>query len=397
MDSMVPPRKRSISRRWWWGVPALAVVGVIAACSPGRGLEALSVLRDIAGADASLPVPAKRTIRYRANGRSRAADLYTGKEVKAGLVLVPGAARGGKDDPRLVAFAHSLARARFAVLVPDIENVRALKIRPEDAREVADAARYLSARAAGGGRQGVGVAAISYAAGPAILAALMPEAREHVRFVLAIGGYYDITAAVTFFTTGYYREDGNGAWRHRRPNAYGKWVFVRANAERIEDPADRVAVAAMAERKLANLRAPISDLIARLGPEGRSIHALLTNQDPKRVPALIAALPKGVRADMAALDLRRRDLTKLKARLYLVHGRDDPIIPYSESAALALAAGEDRAALYVVDSMRHTDLGPAGLSDFLELWSAIYDVLAARDSMAAPKFPSKVSRLPKGR
>ena len=361
------------------------LVGALAGCSPERGMEALAVLRDISAGpspDASRPVPTRETVRYTARGKPKIADLYHLPDVRAGLVLVPGAARGGKDDPRLVAFAQAMARARFAVLVPDIANLRELKVTAGDADEVSDAIAYLSARTRGAARRDVGVVAISYAAGPAVLAALAPESRDKVRFVLAIGGYHDLTATITFFTTGHYRESASDKWRHRTPNAYGKWVFVRSNADRLDDPSDRIAIAAMAERKLANLNAPIQDLVDGLRAEGRSIHALLSNPDPDKAAALIAGLPRAVRGDIAALDLARRDLAPLKARLYLVHGRDDPIIPHTESMALAGAAGPDRASLYVVDSLRHVDLGPSGIGDTYTLWSAIYDMLGERDTMA---------------
>ena len=378
-------------------VVTLFLALTLAGCSPQRGVEALLVLQDIsAGVNLDRPerVVARKTVGYVARGKTKVADLYYGRDVLAGLVLVPGAARGGKDDPRLVAFAYALAKARFAVLVPDIPNLRQLKVTAGDAREVSDAIKYLSARTTGREGADVGVVAISYAAGPAILAAIGPQARDKVRFVLAIGGYYDLDATITFFTTGYFREPPEGEWRYRRPNAYGKWVFVRSNAERLEDPGDRIAIAAMAERKLANLNAPIDDLVAGLRAEGRSIHALLVNRDPDGAKALIAALPKPVRADIRVLDLAGRDLSGLRARLYLVHGRDDPIIPHTESIALAAAAGTDRANLYVVDSMSHVDLGPSGVSDSYTLWSAIYDLLGERDTMspvAVPPFPVAVA------
>ena len=41
---------------------------------------------------------------------------------------------------------------------------------------------------------------------------------------------------------------------------------------------------------------------------------------------------------MAALDLSRADLSRLGARLILLHGRDDAIIPFTQSLALAAAA-----------------------------------------------------------
>ncbi len=383
-------------RRWAYWLTALTVLGLVAAgaggCSPWRAMEAAEVLGDIAAGPKPsrlkrvTPQPRRSPVAYEVAGRRRQGDLYRpGEGARAALVLVPGAARAGKNHPRLVALANTLARARFMVLVPDIENLRALRVSPADAVAVADAIHYLAGENPAPARNGpgepatVGLLAISYAAGPALLAALRPDTRRRVRFVFIVGGYYDAEAVLTFFTTGYYRDGPGEKWLHRTPNAYGKWVFIKSNAGRLRDPGDRAILERMAERKMRNLKADITDLVAALGAEGRAVYALLANSDPDRVPALIATLPEGVRADIAALDLKRQDLSRIEARLILVHGRDDAIIPYSESKALAAAVGEGKAALHVVDNLAHVELGPTGLIDSLILWRAVYRLLSERE------------------
>ena len=360
----------------------------LAACSPPRALEAMRVLGDVAAGDQSSTLKARTPEPRRwglvESGR-RLGDLYwPGERAAAAMVLVPGAARQGKDDPRLVAFAYTVARARFAVLVPEIANLRTQRLSAADAQPVAAAIRYLAGCFEPTQAPAIGLAAISYAAGPALLAALAPTTADRIGFVFVVGGYYDVEAVLTFFTTGYFRDGPDGVWRHREPNAYGKWLFVRANAARLAGSEDRAALDEISARKLADLEAGIADLRARLGPEGRAVMAVLDNRDPERVPALIAALPAPIRADLRALDLERRDFSGLPFDLILVHGRDDPIIPSTESAALATAAPAGKVSLYLVDHLTHVELNPAGLLDGFELWRAIYRVLAERDSLPAP-------------
>jgi pimeloyl-ACP methyl ester carboxylesterase len=376
--------------------PVVGVLGVLAialaGCSPPRGLEAARVLGDIAAGSrpsalkASAPAPTRTSLADPENAQLLGDLYWPGEDAAAVLVLVPGAVEDGKDDPRLIAFANTLARARFVVMVPEIPNLRTQRLSPEDARPIGTAIRYLSDCIAPGERAGsVGVAAISYAAGPAVLAALAPANRDLVDYFVAIGGYYDIEAVITFFTTGYFREGPGAPWRYREPNAYGKWVLVQANAARLTDPEDRTALAEIAARKLQDLNADIADLRARLGPEGNAVMALLDNAEPERVPTLIAGLPASIRADLAALDLERRDLSQLPFDLILIHGRDDPIIPATESEALAAAVPDERVSLYVIDQLTHVDLSPGGLFDGLELWRAIYRLLGRRDAAPAPE------------
>ncbi|OAN49904.1 hypothetical protein [Magnetospirillum moscoviense] len=298
------------------------------------------------------------------------ADLYLPAEkARAGLVLVPGADRSGKDHPRLVALAETLARLRFLVVVPDIANLRRLELAGADRRPIANAAGWL---ASDRHLARVGVVAVSYGVLPAVHAALDETA---VTFLLGIGGAYDLKATATFFTTGAYREGPGQDWMHAVPNAYGKWVFVRSNLGRLDDSADRAAMDGIAQRRLNDPAAGIGDLVALLKPQGRAVMALLDNTDPARVPALLDKLPPRIKAEIAQLDLAPRDLSPLTARLILVHGQDDRIIPWTESAALARMA--PRAQLFVPTNLAHAELRPSGLADAVILWRAALAFLEA--------------------
>jgi fermentation-respiration switch protein FrsA (DUF1100 family) len=162
---------------------------------------------------------------------------------------------------------------------------------------------------------------------------------------------------------------------------------VKSNAVRLSDLNDRVALDEIAERKLADRNADIAGLVAGLGSEGRRVYALLANRDPDKVPELIAALPDALRDDLVGLDLKRRDLANPPSRLYLVHGRDDAIVPYTESEALAAAVHGGQARLFLLDSLAHVDVGPSGLLDAFDMLRAVYGLLTERDAMAPPRLP----------
>lgn len=353
---------------------ALILAAALAGCSPLDALDAFDALVQLqSGTDPGRgePAPTRREVNW-AGGEG---DLYLvpGVPPDAALVLVPGLAPQGRRDPRLALLADALARKRFMVLIPDLPNFAQQRIGADDKRPIAAALRYLLEQ----GRMPVGVAAISYASGPAILAVLEPDLRRRVDFVVAIGGYSDSVAVTTFFTTGQFRSPG-GAWQQAVPNAYGKWVFVLANAERLDSLHDRAALTAMARRKLADLSADTADLETGLGPEGEAVVALLANRDPERVPVLIAALPQAIRDDLAALNLAGRDFTGVEARFHLVHGRDDAIIPYTESQALAAALPPDKVRLTVLSSFAHAALSPTGLVDLYRIWAALTALMAER-------------------
>jgi pimeloyl-ACP methyl ester carboxylesterase len=376
-----------------WPAAFLLAFGLcLAACISPKGEEASELLLDIAAGGGTsrlkdtTPEPSRLTIRYRRSGGAATADLYQGlAPPQGGVVVVPGLTPDGKDDRRLVAFATSLARARFFVLVPDIPNTRALKVSAADSVFISDAVEELAQRSAAGAERRVGLVAISYAVGPALLAASRPPAGRHVGFIVAIGGYYDIEATIAFVTTGYYRAPDE-SWQHATPNERGKWIFLRSNADRVTDRSDRDRLLRIADRRLANPAAGIADLVASLGPEGRAIYELIANRDPARVAALVARLPEPIRRELRRLDLKSRDLRGLPGPLIIVHGRDDAIIPYSESVKLAEAVGA-RAELFLIDHFAHVDAGVTGFGDSLRLWSAAVRVLEERDRGPAASGP----------
>lgn len=322
------------------------------------------------------PAPQLSTLDYAVDDRRYRADLYRPAGlVRAGLVLVPGAAEEGKDDPRLVGFATALARLGFAVLVPDLAGLRDLTVGARNIGEIADAIDYFTGPAALAPPGRSGVAALSYAAGPAVLAAARPETADQVAFVLSVGGYYSMAAVLTFITTGDFQLDGT--WHHATPNPYGKWVFVQSNLPLLDSDADHRLFRRMIERKRADLAAPLDDLARQLSPAGRALYRFVTNTDRSRVSPLFAALPRAIRREVERLDLAGRDLTELEAELILVHGYDDAILPYSESVALARNLPENQVELYLIDGLMHVDAMP-GLVGKWRMWQALADLLAYR-------------------
>jgi hypothetical protein len=367
--------------RVWIALLVTVPLAVLLVAAPVmRGYEALLVLAELVGRPPPAwldlrPLPVRQMISYERDGRRYDADLYLpDAQPRARVVFVPGAVEHGKDDPRVLAFASTLARSKFAVLVPDVVALRELRLLPDSAIDVADALAWLRARPdlAPGGR--LGVVTTSVAIGPAMLAMLDPESSD-VRFLLSIGGYHDLPRTLTYLTTGYY--DAHGVTRRDAPNDYGKWIYALSNAVRLPDAAERAAFERLARRKLVDANADVSAELAQLGPAGLAVHAYIVNTDPARSRELLAQLPANLRADVDRLNLAAHDLTGLHARFILVHGMDDDLIPYGESVALAAALPRDRTRLFVLSGFRHVETAPRLLDGF-GLWRAIDALLAER-------------------
>ena len=105
---------------------------------------------------------------------------------------------------------------------------------------------------------------------------------------------------------------------------------------------------------------------------------LIINEDPKRVPDLIRQLPASILTELEGLNPASRDLTTLQAEVILVHGRNDNMIPYSESLALAQALPPEQARLFIVDGWVHVDVR-IKREDIPRLLGAVEALLAQRE------------------
>jgi dienelactone hydrolase len=401
------------SRLWRVRFPlAVFTLIALAGCAPARHYEAALVLQDFAAGPADswlkqrTPEPIRQALSYTVAGRVHLADLYLPGALdgcgmpdqkaashcpRAALVAVPGAVPLGKDDPRLVAFATTLARAGFAVLAPEIVGYRELRIRPADAQDIADAFTYVASRRelAPDGR--AGMFAFSYSVGPALLAALQDDIRNRVRFVVGVGGYHDLRRAMRFFTTGWFDHDGHS--QRITPDDTGRMVLAYSSLDYLENEADRDVFDRMVAERTRTPDIDLSPLAGKLSEGARAVYDLAVNDDPARFAELFAQLPSRMRADIDQLDLARHDLRPLKARLILVHGRNDNLIPWPESQALAAAVPEGQARVFLIQRvLGHVDLSAPNLltwrfwqedlPDLWRLWRVVDLLLAEREADA---------------
>lgn len=364
---------------------ALLTIVLAAGCLQLRlgDSEAGLVLEDLVTRDSRLrerkPEPRSRPVRATAGGQPLHGDLYVPADrVRAGMVLVPGLAVAGKDDPRLVALARTLARVQFMVLIPDIPGFRAYRMGIEDVEVLVTAVRALAAEPEMQPRLPLGIGAFSFAVGPTLITALDDRVASRVDFVVGVGGYHDLRRLITYYTTGAHRDDRDSP----TPYDKGKWIFALGVSERLPDTGDRLAIQAIARRAIyagtgeSDVPAPAS-----LSPGGAALLELLTNTTAERVPVLLAALPDSLKAEIKALNPADQPMQMLHARLLLLHGKGDNIIPYTESIALSESVPDGKADLYIIDGLAHVDLQPTSgdVDILLEMVGALLALRAPAD------------------
>jgi hypothetical protein len=169
----------------------------------------------------------------------------------------------------------------------------------------------------------VGLFGFSVGAAMVELAAADPRIQDRVAVVGGFGGYADLLAVAAAATTGTLRDGGRTEpWA---PDAVTVTVMRKNLIAGVPAAADRDAL----WHALVDHTALLAPADA-LTPAGRAVRDLLTNTDPARVDALLAALPAPQRAELAALS-PVHVLGRVHAPVYLMHDRGDPLLPYVES------------------------------------------------------------------
>lgn len=260
--------------------------------------------------------PSSQPLAWAEGGRGLL-TLPGGEDPAPAIVLVLGADPAAPDDPRVERLTDSLARVGFAVLLTQSEELKAKRVLPVEPRRLVEAFEALGAHPRVDAKR-VGFVGLSVGGSLAIVAASDPRIADRVGFVLAIGPYFDAVSLVS----------STASERHRLPDG------------RIEPWAPHDTTVKVVRETMLAIEIG-SDLL-----DGRFAGDLV------RAEGVIGSLPPASRAMLEAVSPRYA-VAGLRAPLYLLHDRDDPFVPWTESEALAAAV--EPAVYHRIDLFEHVE------------------------------------------
>ena len=284
-----------------------------------------------------------------------AAELAADGERLPAFVLTHGLVHEGYRDARVIAMARRLARAGFAVMAPDLLQMKSYRLGFEDIDAVSACLEFLLDSALVDGER-VGVIAPSFSAGPVLMALGRPNLGDKVRFGLIFGSYYDMRRTLRFALTGAYDAPGLPAVRAAPRSKRNRWRLLRGNLDLVPGSPTRADFAAFVA---ARARAPSHDdpeLRAGFSAEERLMLEFTANTDPARFDSLFPRLPQAFRSWIDTFSLHHHT-AGVRTQLLIAHSSADKVIPYPES--LALAADLPNAPppdVSILDLFTHVDL-----------------------------------------
>ncbi len=376
------------SRKITWSVVALLIVVSLLTSiriSGAGELRAMSVLlrfsnpnaSGLAASFAAHPVREAETIAQTGVGVIRV-RTYTPSDVAGapGMLLLHGVHHLGMHDPRMVNLARAMAAAGFVVATPELHDLTEYHVTPETVNAIGQSAIWFNQQT----HHPVGVVALSFAGGLALMAAARPEYADKMGFVLAVGAHDDMARVARFFASNVMEQpDGTGV--PFRAHEYGVLILAYSHLEDFFTSSDVPVARESLRQKLWEVPNPALGAAA-LSPAGAGEMNLLVQHREQLEKAFLEEVERH-RAEMAEVSPAGR-LKSLTVPVYLLHGAGDNIIPPAESEWLAREVPKaDLRGVLISRALSHVDVqGKVSFGDEWKLIRFMGRVLDEESSLA---------------
>ena len=263
------------------------------------------------------------------------------------VLMMPGFNSFGIDEPRVASLAADLAGSGFRVMAMALPDLQRFRLTPAATDVIEDAVAWLAAQPESATPDGrVGVIAASFTGGLSVSAAGRQRVRDKVAFVVALGGHGDLRRVMRFLATGDAPRVA-GVDPPSAPHDYGVAVILNELADRgivrsdqvqpLRDAITTFLVGSQltvrdqpaADRMFAKAR----EMTERLPEPSRTYMRYVNARAVQQLGPVLVPFLNQLGADDPSLSPELAPPPS--APVYLLHGRDDNIIPAAESVLLA--------------------------------------------------------------
>jgi len=250
-----------------------------------------------------------------------------------GMIVFTPLAQEDESSAAAINFLKGLAKLGFTVMVPLWPGRPLGTINETDPKDLAGSIDWFS-------KQDfiekgpVGLVAISYGAGPALIAAADEHIKNKIKYLVLLSGYVDLLAATETIVTGkfsYGKIKGEV-----EPDPYARYVLFYNIGKWCSNHGDQQIFAKISKIILDNNQSDtkINALADGLSKEGKTIFAWVTASEPKDFREKFSRLPKKIKNHYQALTPKLKNIFSIKSPLLIMHSTNDRLIPHTESIKL---------------------------------------------------------------
>lgn len=243
------------------------------------------------------------------------------------IVLLHGLHWKGYDEERLVLFARTLASMGYAVVTPDVLELRNFDIDAGAVDAIERACLWtLDESGLLRGDPRIGLMGICFSGGLGLSAATRPTLRGRLAYLFTFGSHADLDRTIDYLASG---KLPNGATLP--PHPYGQAVLLRRLANRLVPSNDVEGLRAAALDFLRGDEAAARARLTGLGPEAQEMLRLCLERKSEELGARIAPHLMGERTPDLLSPVR---LEPPDCPLFVLHGCVDNVVPPSEAEEL---------------------------------------------------------------
>ena len=317
----------------------------------------------------------RQEVHYLTPDGTAMADVYrlTDGKPRAAVLLSLGANEMGRDDTSVINLGHALARAGYVVMFHWSPTMGLhANIDTAEPEKLVWAFQYLEERDYVD-RDRVGLGGFCVGASLALVAAADPRINDRVHFVNAFGPFFDAESLLLQAASRAVVYEGESTSWEPDP------LTLRVLASELIETLDNSSDADILTRFYLEDQAATQAELAALSPSGRTVISLLDGVEPHEAEALYLTLPSSFQEDLARISPSTH-VGELRARLLVMHGRYDEVVPAAESRRL-VEATRDRLDVRYTEFVAFDHLLPGAGGVFTRLGQAVrlyrhmYDII----------------------
>jgi dienelactone hydrolase len=234
-----------------------------------------------------------------------------------------------RNVPQLVNLSRSLAREGVVVVNVGTPALFRYQVSARDGEAVVQAFQFLE-HWPGVDPRRIGMIAFSAGATLACVGAADPRIRDRVAFVAILGGYFDVTSLLR--TLGERAQNVNGHIQPWQPIPTPLYTLTSTVSSLLTPTENQLLQQAFP----ANTIGPplTAQQQARLSPSAAAFYHLLEGDEPDNVAHNLAALSPAMQTLLMQLS-PMSVVKQIRAPIHLLHDRNDPSIPFSQSQEFA--------------------------------------------------------------
>jgi len=239
------------------------------------------------------------------------------------IAVIHGMSPKGKSDPRIMILCQAFCQLGFRVVAPDVASVKALIINPAQIEAIADIINVLASNTTltPGGR--LGLLAPSFSGGMCLAAAALPCVNDKIISICTIGAFTEVDSVINYLLT------------NDLADPYGRYILLKNILPLVfqNDVAIQKALDAAIKDNLNEVtNVELQHCLFMLTPEEQTQANRVLHDGAYRTQLFQSSRPILSEA-LKAMNIVSR-LEGLTAKVFLLHGKYDNVIPCDQSEML---------------------------------------------------------------